>query len=60
MSTALRIQFIIMGLFVYLGIYLSGSANVHWFLYVPVAAMIFAGITGFCPGLRVLKAMGLN
>ncbi len=60
MSTALRVQFIIVALLVYLGIFLSGYTNVHWFLYVPVVALIFAGITGFCPGLRILRAIGLK
>ena len=32
------------------GIYLTGFKNVHWFLYVPVAALLFAGLTGICPG----------
>jgi hypothetical protein len=32
------------------GIFLTGFDKVHWLLYVPVAFLSFAGITGVCPG----------
>lgn len=60
MYSALRVHFIIVALLVYPGIFLSGYANVHWFSYVPVAALIFAEATGFCPGLNLLRAIGLK
>ncbi len=58
--TAQRVFFLILALTIYLGIYLTGYANVHWFSYVPVAALLFAFITGICPGLKLLKAIGLK
>ncbi len=60
MSSALRVLFIVFALIVYLGIYLSGYDNVHWLLYIPVAALLFAGATGICPGLKILRAAGLK
>ena len=58
--TAQRVFFLILALVIYLGIYLTGYDNVHWFAYVPVAALLFAFITGICPGLKLLKAIGLK
>ncbi len=43
-----------------IGIWLTGYKNIHWFLYVPVAAMLFAGITGICPGLILWKKLGFK
>ncbi len=60
MSPALRVQFAFIALLIYLGIYLSGYANIHWFLYVPVVALIFAAVTGICPGLKILRGVGLK
>lgn len=60
MSSALRVQFISTALMVLIGIWLTGFDRVHWFLYVPVAALTFAGITGICPGLMFWKKIGLK
>jgi hypothetical protein len=54
-SNALRMTFLIIGLMVLLGIWLTGFNVVHWLLYVPTAFLIFAGLTGICPGLIVNK-----
>jgi hypothetical protein len=40
--------------------WLSGFGNVHWFLYVPVAALAFAGITGICPGYLLFQKLGFK
>ncbi len=58
--SAMRMQFITIALIVFVGIWLTGFANVHWFLYVPVAMFLFAGITGFCPGLKLWKKLGFK
>lgn len=60
MSSALRVQFLSVALLVFVGIWLTGFEKVHWFLYVPVAALTFAGITGICPGLIFWKKVGLK
>jgi len=33
---------------------------VHWVLYVPVAALAFAGITGICPGYLIFRKLGFK
>ena len=60
MSSALRVQFLSIALFVFIGIWLTGFEKVYWFLYVPVIALAFAGITGICPGLIFWKKVGLK
>ena len=58
--SAQRMLFLTMAALIYIGIYLTGHANVHWFLYVPLAALLFAGITGICPGLKLYKKLGFK
>ena len=53
-------QFLSIALIVLVGIALTGFGRVHWFLYVPVAVLAFAGITGICPGLALWKKLGLK
>ncbi len=60
MSSALRVQFLSIALIVFIGIWLTGFGKVHWFLYVPVAALTFAAITGICPGLMFWKKVGFK
>ena len=60
MSSALRAQFLSIALIVFIGIWLTGFEKVHWFLYFPVIALAFAGITGICPGLMFWKKVGLK
>ena len=58
--TAIRMQFISVAIVVFIGILLTGFDKVHWFLYVPVVLLLFAGLTGICPGLLFWKKMGLK
>ena len=60
MSAALRAQCISITLLVLTRIWLTGFNHVHWFLYIPVVALTFAGITGICPGLMFWKKLGLK
>jgi hypothetical protein len=53
-------QFISVAIVVFIGIFLTGFDKVHWFLYVPVVLLLFAGLTGICPGLLFWKKMGLK
>jgi len=53
MSCAMRAFFLIFGLMIWLGIWLTGFAVVHWVLYLPAGFAIFAAVTGICPGLIV-------
>ncbi|MGB5718916.1 MAG: DUF2892 domain-containing protein [Gammaproteobacteria bacterium] len=58
--SAIRMLFLMMAAFILLGIWLTGFGVVHWVLYLPVAALIFAGITGICPGYMIFKKLGLK
>jgi hypothetical protein len=58
--SALRMLFLTFAVIISLGIWLTGYRNVHWFLYVPVAATLFAGLTGICPGLMLWKKLGFK
>jgi len=58
--SALRVVFIVMAALTVFGIWLTGFQNVHWVLYIPPAAMAFAGLTGICPGYILFKKLGLK
>lgn len=60
MGPALRVQFLAISLLILVGIWLTGFGRAHWFLYVPVVALAFAGVTGICPGLMFWKKLGLK
>lgn len=60
MPSALRVFFIINASVILFGIWLTGFKNVHWLLFLPPIFLYFAGITGFCPGLMILKKLGLK
>ena len=58
--SAIRMLFIFMAAFIAAGIWLTGFNTVHWLLYIPPAALLFAGITGICPGYMLLKKLGFK
>ena len=58
--TAQRMLFLIMSVLIFGGIYLSGYQSVHWLLYVPAIALLFAAISGVCLGLILLKKLGFK
>jgi ABC-type polysaccharide/polyol phosphate export permease len=60
MVKAQRAHLISVALIVFIGIWLTGFDKVHWFLYIPVIALTFAGITGICPGLIFWNKVGLK
>jgi hypothetical protein len=43
-----------------LGVVLTGFNNAHWLLYVPIALLVFAGVTGICPGLVIWNKLGFK
>lgn len=63
-SNSVRLFFIDVAMFNLVAIWLSGFNNVHWFSYVLPTFLIFAAITGFCPGLiiskKILGALGIK
>ncbi|MBF0153247.1 MAG: hypothetical protein HQL64_05855 [Magnetococcales bacterium] len=58
--SAQRVFFLSQALIIGAGIWLSGFQNVHWFLYLPVLFLVFAGISGICPGMIILRKIGLK
>ncbi len=48
-SLEMKVWFALFGIIIWLGIYLTGFSNVHWLLYIPAVALIFAAVTGICP-----------
>jgi hypothetical protein len=58
--SAIRMLFIFMAAFITLGIWLTGFNQVHWLLYIPPAALLFAGITGICPGYMIFRKLGFR
>lgn len=58
--SAVRIQFLAIAVIILIGIWLTGFGQVHWFLYLPVAALVFAGVTGICPGMMIFKKLGFK
>lgn len=60
MGSAFRMLFIFMAAFIMVGIWLTGFNTVHWLLYIPPAALLFAGITGICPGYMLFRKLGFK
>ena len=58
--SAIRMLFIFMAVFISAGIWLTGYQNVHWLLYIPPVVLLFAGITGICPGYMIFRKIGLK
>ena len=58
--SAQRMVFLTAGLMVFAGIVLSGLTSVHWLLYIPPTVMLFAAITGICPGIVLFKKLGFK
>ena len=58
--SAIRMLFLMLAGLILLGIWLTGFNVVHWVLYIPVAALTFAGITGICPGYLVMQKLGFK
>lgn len=58
--TCPRMLFLTFAVIILIGIWLTGFSIVHWFLYIPVILLVFAGVTGKCPGLCSGKKMGFK
>ncbi len=58
--SAQRMLFLTVAALLFGGIGLTGWDKVHWFLYLPSAMLVFAGVTGICPGLMLYKKIGFK
>ncbi|MBI33542.1 MAG: hypothetical protein CMD98_06720 [Gammaproteobacteria bacterium] len=50
-----RIFLMIPAVVVFIGIWLTGFSVVSWVLYVPIVLLPFASITGYCPGMHIVR-----
>ncbi|HWR76858.1 MAG TPA: hypothetical protein VN283_06590 [Thiobacillus sp.] len=50
-SPSVRLFFLVVSANIWLGIALTGFGVAHWWLYVPAGFLLFAAVTGFCPGM---------
>lgn len=57
---AQQVLFLLIATMIFLGIYLTGFGVAHWLLYVVAGVLTFAGVTGICPGIMLLKKLGLK
>lgn len=55
MDSAMKAFFLFVGLFLWLGIWLTGFEVAHWLLYMPATFFLFSAITGICPGMIFFK-----
>lgn len=58
--SAQRMLFLTVATLLMAGIGLTGWQTVHWFLYVVPAMLVFAGVTGICPGFMLYKKLGFK
>lgn len=59
-DAAMKAFFLIAGLTIWLGIWLTGFDVVHWIFYFPAVFFIFAAFTGICPGMIISKKIFRN
>ncbi|MBT2971672.1 MAG: DUF2892 domain-containing protein [Candidatus Thiodiazotropha sp. (ex Ctena orbiculata)] len=58
--SAQRMLFFTVAALLFAGIVLSGWDQVHWLLYLPAGMLVFAGLTGICPGLMLYRKLGFK
>lgn len=58
--SAQRMLFLTVAILLGVGIFLSGWQQVHWLLYLPPVMLVFAGVTGICPGLIIWQKLGFK
>lgn len=57
LGKSMRLFFLVAGSILWLGIWLTGFAVVHWVLYLPAVFFYVAAITGICPGIIVSRLL---
>lgn len=56
-SPAARVFFLVVSLVIWLGIWLTGFNIAHWVLYIPAVFLLFAAVTGYCPGMIITRTL---
>ena len=54
-GSSMRLFLFFVATFIWIGIWLTGFASVHWLLYLPPTLFYFAAITRICPGLIISR-----
>jgi len=54
-SPTARLFFLIISANIWLGIWLTGFGVAHWWLYILGGFLLFAAVTGFCPGMMITR-----
>ena len=52
-SKAMRFFLLVVNIVLWSGIWLTGFAAAHWLLYLLGVFLVFATVTGICPGLII-------
>jgi len=55
LSASMRLFFTLAGSMLWLGIWLTGFATVHWVMYLPATFFLIAAVSGICPGIIITK-----
>jgi hypothetical protein len=55
MDVAMKAFFLFVGLFMWLGLWLTGFEVVHWILFLPATFFLISAVTGICPGMLFFK-----
>lgn len=56
-SRVQQLTFFNTSILAFIGIYLSGYDQVHWFMYVVPVVYLLSSITGFRPGIAISRLM---
>ena len=57
MDSATKAFFLFVGIWLWLGIWLTGFNVIHWILYLPATFFLISAVTGICPGMLLFKEM---
>jgi len=53
----LRMFFAMLGIVIWLGVWLTGFGVAHWLFYIPAVFLSLAAITGLCPGVFMARKL---
>jgi hypothetical protein len=56
-SPAERLFHGVVALNIWIGIFLTGFGNAHWWLYIPGVFLVVSAVTGFCTGMEISRRL---
>lgn len=54
-SKSVRVVLTVLGLLVWVAMFITGLQNIHWLFYLPAVFATLGGVTGYCPGMILMK-----